>query len=63
MLGSDKARQRSAIRRLRGSLPRRPGHDPFAVRWARHKAGEIELEERKLARLRRRRPRDQGRTC
>jgi hypothetical protein len=56
VIGSDKARLRAAIRRLRGILPRQPGEEPFAVWWARHKAGEIELEERQLARYWRGRP-------
>jgi hypothetical protein len=47
-----KAEMLAAIRRARGSLRRKPGGKPFAVRWAEYKAEERELEERKLRRHR-----------
>jgi len=47
-----KAEMLAAIRRARGILTRQSGEEPLAVWWARHKAEEIELEERKLARFR-----------
>jgi AbrB family looped-hinge helix DNA binding protein len=35
------------IRRARGLLKRKPGSPPFAQEWARHKAEEGQLEERR----------------
>jgi hypothetical protein len=45
-----KAEMHAAIRRARGILRRKPGEEPLAVWWARHKAEEKALEERKFAR-------------
>ena len=47
----------NAIRRARGIICRKPGDEPLAVRWARHKAAERALADTKLARLRFRRAR------
>ena len=46
-----KAEMLDAIRRARGSMRRKPGDEPFAVWWARHKAEELALEDAKLVRL------------
>jgi hypothetical protein len=38
------------IHALRGSLKRKPGHQPFAEEWAEHKREEMALAEAKFAR-------------
>jgi hypothetical protein len=42
-----RAQQIAAIRALRGLLRPKPGEPPFAGWWARHKAEERALEERR----------------
>ncbi|NJM54626.1 MAG: hypothetical protein HC841_00670 [Verrucomicrobiae bacterium] len=45
-----KAEMHAAIRRAHGILRRKPGDEPLAVWWARHKAEERKLEESRFAR-------------
>jgi hypothetical protein len=45
-----KAEMLAAIRRSRGSIPRKPGDKPFAKWWAEYKAEEKALEERRFSR-------------
>ena len=46
LLKPDAAKTLATIRRLRGSLKRKPGQKPFAQEWAEHKASEKALEDR-----------------
>jgi hypothetical protein len=51
LLKPDPAKTLATIRRLRGSLKRKPGAKPFAQAWAEYKASEKALEDRLDRRL------------
>ena len=46
LLKPDAAKTLATIRRLRGSLKRKPGQKPFAQEWAEYTRAERQLEDR-----------------